>query len=197
MDIRELDARAVRTSVAVVAAVTPDDLGRPTPCAEWTLAELLAHMTVQHRGFAAAARGAGADPAVWQVRPDPDPVASYTDAADDVVAAFGSARDDFALAEFGATFPADQAIGFHFIDYVVHGWDVARALGLDYELDPDLAGPALEIARAVPDGEARLRPGAAFGPSLRTPPDAGAMAEILTRLGRSPHWSARDGQALA
>ena len=191
MDIRELDARAVRASVTVVTAATPDDLGRPTPCAEWTLGDLLAHLTVQHRGFAAAARGAGADPAVWQLQPlDPDPVASYVEAADDVVAAFGSARQDFALAEFGATFPADQAIGFHFIDYVVHGWDVARSLGLDYDLDPELAGPALEIARAVPDGEARLRPGAPFKPRLDTSPDAGAMDEILTRLGRSPRWPA-------
>ena len=39
----------------------------PTPCEGWTLADLLAHMTVQHRGFAAAARGLGADPDVWRV----------------------------------------------------------------------------------------------------------------------------------
>jgi uncharacterized protein (TIGR03086 family) len=191
MDIRELDARAVRASVAAVAESTPGDLDRPTPCAEWTLGDLLAHMTAQHRGFAAAARGDGGDSAAWQVRPlGADPVTAYTEAADDVVAAFATAQQDFTLAEFDASFPADQAIGFHFIDYVVHGWDVARSLGLDYDLDPDLAGPALEIARAVPDGAHRLEPGAAFGPRLDTPAEAGALDTVLTLLGRSPGWPA-------
>ena len=52
----------VLASVDVVSAVTTDDLSRPTPCAGWNLSDLLTHMTVQHRGFAAAAHGLGADP---------------------------------------------------------------------------------------------------------------------------------------
>ena len=52
-------------------------------------------------------------------------------------------------------FPAAQAISFHFIDYLVHGWDVARSLGVDYELEPDLLAAALPVAQAVPDGEPR------------------------------------------
>jgi len=33
----------IDASVAVVSRIQADDLGRPTPCAEWTLADLLAH----------------------------------------------------------------------------------------------------------------------------------------------------------
>jgi gas vesicle protein len=40
-----------------VTQLTPADLTRPTPCAGWTLHGLLAHMTTQHYGFAAAAAG--------------------------------------------------------------------------------------------------------------------------------------------
>jgi len=29
----------------------------------------------------------------------------------------------------GITVPAPIAIGFHLVDYVAHGWDVARTLG--------------------------------------------------------------------
>jgi hypothetical protein len=65
-DIVGLDARAVRASVQVVSQASAADLGRPTPCADWTLAELLAHMTAQHNGFAAAAAGNGADLVRWQ-----------------------------------------------------------------------------------------------------------------------------------
>src|SRR5262245_17225479 len=111
-------AIAVRASVDVVTRVRIEDLDRPTPCSEWTLAELLAHMTVQHKGFAAAARGDGGDLAVWRVRPlGEDPVAEYGAAAEEVLAAFaedGVLEREFTLPEFHpvSTFPGKLAIGF-------------------------------------------------------------------------------------
>lgn len=191
-DLRVMDERAVRASVEIVAQAAQDDLGGPTPCAEWTLGDLIAHMTAQHRGFAAAARGDGAGLGHWAVRPlGADPAGAYAAAAEEVLAAFaepGAAERTFALPEFGAgaAFPGAQAIGFHFIDYVVHGWDVARAAGLPYDLDPDVAGAALPIALAVPGGDHRLKPGAAFGPALPTSEHAAPLDRILTALGRSP-----------
>ncbi|MBF6172130.1 TIGR03086 family metal-binding protein [Nocardia blacklockiae] len=193
-DIRDLNRRAVDYSVEIVAAMKPTDLDRPTPCSAWTFGELLAHMTVQHRGFAAAARGHGADEAVWEAGPlADDPAAAYAAAAADVVAAYaepGVLERDFALPEFGpgVTVPGSQAIGFHFIDYVVHGWDAARALGIPYHLDDDLAGPALEIALAVPDTEQREQPGSPFARALPTPDSSPALDRILRALGRSPSW---------
>jgi len=193
-DIRELDRRAVRTSVEVVSLVTADDLGRATPCSEWTLGDLLAHMTVQHLGFASAAAGGGANPAVWRLRPlGDDPASAYADAADRVLAAFaeeGALNREFSLPEISTsqTVPAAQAIGFHLVDYVVHGWDVARSLGVSFELDPDVAEEALRIALAVPDGLDRLGPGSAFRPSQPAPAGASQLSRIVSALGRSPSW---------
>ncbi|MFF0492820.1 TIGR03086 family metal-binding protein [Nocardia sp. NPDC003482] len=193
-DIRDLNRRAVDYSVEIVAHAKPDDLDRPTPCSAWNLRDLLSHMTAQHRGFAAAARGEGADLAVWQPTPlGDDPVADYAAAATEVTTAYASPdvlTRDFALPEFaeGFTAPGHQAIGFHFIDYVVHGWDVARALDLDYHLPPALADEALRIALAVPDNEYRHIPNAPFAPALPTPTPADPLTRILTALGRSPHW---------
>ena len=65
---------SVLKSIDIVNSVTPADFGRPTPCEGWTLFDLLAHMTVQHRGFAAAARGSGADPEIWRVESVADAV---------------------------------------------------------------------------------------------------------------------------
>src|SRR5262245_66651422 len=88
-DFRDMDARAVRASVDVVSRITEADLCRPTPCAEWTLRDLLAQMTVQHKGFAAASAGRGADPEVWKVSgPGPDPVGEDATAADLGIAAW-------------------------------------------------------------------------------------------------------------
>jgi uncharacterized protein (TIGR03086 family) len=192
MLIIELHRRAVLASVDVVSRIGDGDLGRDTPCAGWNLGDLLAHMTVQHDGFAAAAKGLGADPAVWQPRPlGADPTGEYAAAAHRVLDAFaapGVLAREFALPEISTavTFPAERAIGFHLVDYVAHGWDVARSLGLPYQLDPDVLDIALRVAAAVPDGENRLAPGAAFAPALPVPEDAPALDRIVALLGRSP-----------
>src|ERR1043166_2146417 len=108
-DIRSFHRTAVLASVDVVDQVTPEDLHRPSPCDGWNLADLLAHMTVQHRGFAAAARGNGADLDNWRVEAvedavRQDPAGAYAAAAWDVLEAFwADGTDDaaFALPEFG------------------------------------------------------------------------------------------------
>jgi uncharacterized protein (TIGR03086 family) len=191
-DIVALDAQAVHASLDLVALVTAADLARPTPCADWTLQGLLRHMAAQHYGFAAASGGDG-DLARWRVRAlGDDPVAAYRAAAECVLAAFaadGVLDRDFPLPEFknGPTYPARQAISFHFIDYVVHSWDVARALDLRVRLDPALLDVALRVAEAVPGGDARLEPGAAFAPG-RAWSGGSRLDQVVAVLGRSPDW---------
>jgi uncharacterized protein (TIGR03086 family) len=197
-DIRPAHRIAVQTSIDVVSAVTRDDLRLLTPCVGWDLGALLSHMTVQHHGFAAAARGHGAELAVW----DPaavadavlrDPVGTYAAAAAEVLDAF--AADDvlaasFALPEFGpgATFPGDVAIGFHFIDYVVHAWDVARSIDAQLAFPDDVTAAALPLALFVPDGEFRSGEDAPFRGAITTADASSDLERILLHLGRSPEW---------
>jgi uncharacterized protein (TIGR03086 family) len=191
-NIVRLDALAVRASVDLVARARPADMARPTPCADWTLHGLVTHMAAQHHGFAAAAAGDG-DPARWRPRRlGTDPVADYRAAAEAVLAAFaadGVLERQFPLPEFaaGALFPGRQAVSFHFIDYVVHSWDVAKTLGLAVNFAPDLLDAAVGVARAVPGGEHRLVPGAAFAPAVAWP-DGSPLDHIVALLGRSPGW---------
>jgi uncharacterized protein (TIGR03086 family) len=198
-DIRPWHRKAVQASVDQVSTISAEDLSKPTPCAGWSLADLLAHMTVQHRGFAAAARGEGADLAIWQ--PDSvagavaaDPAGTYSAAAAAVIDAFaedGVLQAAFALPEFGAgaIFPGSMAIGFHFVDYVVHGWDVARTLGRSFELPADVLAAALPLAFAVPDGDFRAGADAVFAPAVSPPQPASELDRILAHLGRSPQWT--------
>lgn len=188
-----LDARVVRASTELLNRAQPADMARPTPCADWTLHGLISHMAAQHYGFAAAAAGDG-DPARWRMRRlGDDPVAAYRASAETVLAAFstqGVLDRQFTLPEFPAgrqTFPARQAISFHFIDYLVHSWDVAKTLGLDVDFPPDLLDAALPVARAVPGGQARLAPGAAFAPAMAWP-GGSPVDQIVAILGRFPGW---------
>ncbi|SOX55852.1 TIGR03086 family protein [Mycobacterium ahvazicum] len=199
-DIRPLHRIALLHSIDIVNAVTHADFAKPTPCGDWTLLDLLAHMTVQHRGFAAAARGAGADLDKWNADAVVDAVRAdhgrvYADAALDVIDAFaadGLSETPFRLPEFGegAAVPGAMAMGFHFVDYVVHGWDVAASLGQRYELPADVIAAALPLVLAVPDGEFRGDQGAPFGPALEV---AGGddFDRILCHLGRRPDWAQR------
>jgi len=176
----------------MVNMVGRDDLTRPTPCVAWDLADLLAHMTVQHRGFAAAARGGGQDLALWDpatVRDTRDPVGDYATAAHDVLDAFAATdpESQFALPELGTSVPAEMAVGFHLIDYVVHGWDVAAGLGVPFTLPDDVVGTALPLALAVPDGDFRSMAGAPFGPA-QTGDSTTDLDRLLRHLGRDPQW---------
>ncbi len=199
MDIRSVHRAAVLASVDVVSAVDTDDLSRPTPCAGWNLADLLTHMTVQHRGFAAAARGQGADLAIWQPATvgdavAADPAGAYSAAAADVIEAFSGADvlDAMcALPELApdATIPGSMAIGFHLVDYVVHSWDVARSLGRPVELAADVVAAALPIAFAVPDGDFRTMANAVFAPAVLSAESVDDLDRILAYLGRSPEWA--------
>ena len=156
--IVDLDARAVEATVSLVKQAGLEDLDRPTPCAGWSLADLIGHMTAQHYGWIAAAVGHGADLSVWQPGPPvADPIGEYAEASRRVLEAFGAdgvLDREFALAEISPVlrFPAAQAISFHFIDYVVHGWDVARSLGAGL---PARARPAGRGAAGGPGGAGR------------------------------------------
>jgi uncharacterized protein (TIGR03086 family) len=187
--------RTLEQTIVITAGITPDQLGLPTPCAGWDLRQLLGHMMGQHNGFAAAARGETSDRSVWADQPPGgDPAGEYAAATTAVIEAFsadGVLGRRMWLPEIreGGLFPAELAIGFfHFIDYVVHGWDVGAAIGVEPGFDADLVHDALEQAARVPGGEARLAPGAAFRPEVTVPADAPELDQVVAMLGRSPSW---------
>ncbi|MGW7082033.1 TIGR03086 family metal-binding protein [Streptomyces sp. NPDC054871] len=191
-DLITLDRTALQESLRLLRAARDTDWERPSPCAGWTLRDLVAHMTAQHHGFAAAARGSGADRTYW-IAPElgHDPFKVYAESVRHVLAAFaeeGVMERGFTLPEVGGTFTGRIAVGFHFLDYVVHSWDVATTLGPGVGVSLDLPRPvieaALDIARRVPKDPERRGSGAAFAPVLPTPEDASPLEEMLALLGR-------------
>jgi uncharacterized protein (TIGR03086 family) len=182
--------RALTDADRLVRQIASADLGNPTPCGDWTLADLLAHMTGQHRGFAAAARAG--DAPVDAYAPLLFTLEEWDASVADLLTAFADAdpEGEAVLREIAPIpLPMSRVVSAQLLDTAVHAWDIARSLGRPYEPSADLAASVGEIAVSVPDDARRTRPGAAFAPAVRTPGTAWESA--LAHLGRDPQWGYR------
>jgi uncharacterized protein (TIGR03086 family) len=187
-DPRPLFARSLAQTEQQVAAVRPDEMGNRTPCADYDVRALLGHVVaVLHK---IARVGAGAD-----VRDAPDVIDGIDD--NGWVGAVARARSDVErvwaddtmldrmLTLPWATLPGRAVLDAYAHEFTVHSWDLAHATGRLAELDPDLAGHALDAFPAFAPPEARSGEGR-FGPVVPVPEDADVYTRLAAYLGRRP-----------
>jgi uncharacterized protein (TIGR03086 family) len=67
------------------------------------------------------------------------------------------------------------------MDTCIHTWDLARAVGGDERLDPDVVRLSWEMLEPM---DAMLRRPGVFGPKLDAPADADEQTRLLYFLGR-------------
>jgi len=176
--------RAAAAVEPVMAAVTPADFSRPTPCEGWDLRTLLDHLFGNlHRW---AARLDGGDPSA--------PTPTLADQGDDVVQAWHSSRDALleALRKPGAIdrevpMPGGRVtssrmlVGVMPIELMLHGWDTARAIDAPADLDPQLAGELLDAARPMMASAGR---GSSFAEEQTAPEGCTAVERLAAFSGR-------------
>jgi uncharacterized protein (TIGR03086 family) len=174
--ISDYDANADRLT-AVVEAAGDTDWSRPSPCEDWTAADVVAHLVdtqrdfLDKRGADMGPRPEGAPPEVWAAHRD----AVRRATADD---AFVSEEYD---GYFGRTTVADTLANFYGFDLLVHRWDLARALGRDVTWDD----AELDRIEAALDGfgDALYMDGVCK-PALDVPAGASRQERALARMGR-------------
>src|SRR5262249_61761810 len=86
--------------------------------------------------------------------------------------------------------PPSWSLGLQTADLVVHAWDIARATGQPANIDPDLAGFALEWGRAnlKPEFRGDESAGQSFGMEIPVPDDAPIDDRMAGFFGRDPSW---------
>jgi uncharacterized protein (TIGR03086 family) len=176
-----LHRSALALAAAQVGTLRPDDLTSPTPCAGWRLADLLAHMIGQHHGFADAIRASGAPAEAYA--PVPFDQEAWRSSVDLLVDAVATADLDqrVLVTELGTTPVAIRyAVAAQLLDTVVHTWDVARAVGLNFVPPPDLLAATAAVAEAIPD--TARGPGRAF--ASRLPRPNSPWPDLLASVGR-------------
>lgn len=68
-------------------------------------------------------------------------------------------------------------------DHLIHGWDLARAIGLDEGLDPELVDWAYDFLSPQVEG---WRSAGVFGPQVEVPAGASRQDQLLGLTGRRP-----------
>lgn len=177
--LRDLFAAALAQAEQVVAAVGPDDLERPTPCAQWQVADLLDHLLTAVRRAEQVARGGRAP---RPGRRDRWAVA-FPAASRKARGAWATAAPDDVAVPWGQV-PAPVALSGFLLEVVAHTHDLAVALGRTAPLDARLAEVSLGVAeRLVPAG---LRgEGGPFADPVPAPPSADASGRLAAFLGRA------------
>ena len=193
MDFRPYNRRALDLNQLVAdQLVIEEHLDLPTPCAPWTVRELLSHMVSQHLRFGAVARGEDPELAcpLDKAELGTDPAAAFRSAAQILTESFAAGADDLVtqLPEIGRPIPLSALISFHFFDFVVHGWDLAVSIGAPFAPPAELSALAYEVGKVIPDSS-RV-PGASFAPVVEVGADADELAKLLGLAGRDPRWQA-------
>jgi uncharacterized protein (TIGR03086 family) len=174
----------------------PDELlGGPTPCPDYTLGDLVDHVSGFTLAFTAAAKkdtsgmtsGRASGDASrlgddWRTRIPLD-LAALAEAWRDPAAWSGMTKAG------GIDLPGELAGIIALDELVVHGWDVARASGQRFDQDREsLEAVHGFVKQFSGSGQEAAREGL-FGPEVPVPDDAPLLDRIIGLTGRDPGWS--------
>jgi uncharacterized protein (TIGR03086 family) len=158
--------------------LSAEDWSKPTPCADWTVEELVRHVGDTADRASAFLRGE-----TWQAT-------ASTAAADQRYAeAAKELRGVLAETTLDERWPLpsdspNAKLMFHGCDFAVHRWDLAVARGEEEELPADWVALMDGFFRATP-AEVLRRP-RAFHDPVEPQPSDGPTRRLMAYLGRSP-----------
>jgi uncharacterized protein (TIGR03086 family) len=179
---------------ALIRGIPEERLKDPTPCPAYTLADLVEHVGGLTLAFTAAATKDVAElggqapagdasrlPEDWRSR-IPQDLERLAEAWRDPDAWQGMTRAG------GVDLPGEVAGLVALDELVIHGWDVAKASGQPYDVDPvtldAVHGFVLQFSGP---GQEELRAGL-FGPVVEVPADAPLLDRVIGLAGRDPAW---------
>jgi uncharacterized protein (TIGR03086 family) len=177
--------RAVDDAAGMIGQVGDVDLGRVTPCAQWQVRELLAHMIWMQRVFAGGLGDAAVPPEAPEVHDGEDVAGHFARASAAAMDAWRTT--DWAEMTLQLPFsqiPAPIGLRVFVGDALIHTWDLARALGQPYAIPDDLAGPQLELMEQYYD-PANRGPQAAFDLAAPCPDGASTSDRLIALSGRT------------
>jgi uncharacterized protein (TIGR03086 family) len=169
----------------LLAGVRRAQLGAPSPCAGWDVRGLLNHTLGEAMMMTDVNRArSGSNDRGDLVGEGDNLVETWRETGRDNVASWRESGVDGERAYFYGTFPARAAVLINLGEVVVHTWDLARASGQEFALDPELAALVHQLYSSVPlEG---MRANGVLGPEVPVAGDAPDTDRLLGLLGRRP-----------
>lgn len=186
MNVPQLHARAIAGFGQVVKGISDDQWSAPTPCTEWDVRALLAHIVDEELWTPPLMEGRTIEEIGDPVGGDPlgdDPKAAFDRSARGATEAVTpEAMDRTVHLSFG-DFPGSEYAMQLFTDHLIHTWDLARAVGGNETLDPELVAAC---AGWFEEREEMYRGAGVIAD--RTPGADGGdpQTSLLARFGREP-----------
>ena len=182
----ELYQRSVEEFGRRVMAIGAGDWARPTPCTDWAVRDLVRHLVYEELWAPPLLAGATVAEVGDRFEGDilgADPQASWKEAAAAAVAAASSGVLDRTVHLSFGDFPGTEYLGQLTADHCIHAWDLARGIGADERLDPELVQFVYDFM--VPQADQWAAAGV-FAPRVDVPADADVQAKLLALSGRNP-----------
>jgi uncharacterized protein (TIGR03086 family) len=178
MDPIDMYRRATDGALAVMQSVTPDQMTLPTPCTEWSVQDLIDHMTGSTAYLRAALAGQPFEPPTATTTND------FTDGATAVLSGLvaPSALERVCMSPLGFEWTISHAVMGTIMDTLIHTWDLATATGRSTALDPALV--AMCVDTFLPEMPERGRESGLVGAAVVVPADAPAEVRLLGAMGR-------------
>jgi len=185
-DQAALHRRAVGEFDARVRAVGDDQWELPTPCSDWNVRQLVNHLVYEDRWTVPLMEGSTIAAVGDRYEGDllgDDPKGAWAESCAEAVAAVQAdgALERMVDLSSGPT-PAGEYVSQLLADHLIHAWDLARAVGADERLDPELVEAC---AAWFVEMEPHYRAAGAIGERPETPPGADAQTVLLAAFGRT------------
>ena len=182
-------AGAISYALGACGQVARAEMALPTPCADWDLEALLAHLAASMADLESALRTGQLDldprEPDYAAAPgfDSDPTEVVRDQAANLLFACYSHHGSDRFVRVGdQPLPAGIVACAGAVEIAVHGWDVSAARGRGSPIPPGLATPMLRLSPLLVTGREGL-----FGAPVQVPVQASPSDRLVAYLGRIPY----------
>lgn len=189
MDAKTFFSRCLPQTSSVVDQVKQDDFTKPTPCTDWNVEQLAAHMLyelswvppmVEGKTIAEVGDKYDGDlikpslgQAWYKAAELADRAVAEADLKSDVHLSFGDHSSEYYIWQIGG-------------EMLIHGWDLAEGIGKSIEFEEPLVR---EFYKRVKPQAASFSSSGLFATPVKADDGADLQTKLLGLFGRKPNWT--------